>query len=422
MARAPRAAIIVTGDEILRGRIADRNGGLLAAWCDAGGVEVTRLMIVGDDPAAIADAVRAELGVGTELVITTGGLGVTHDDLTMAAVAAAAGLPLELDPRALEAVHAATATATHLDSVPAHIRDATERKQAMLPRGADMLAPVGTAPGCIVRVGPQRVVVLPGPPYETERMWPAAVAHPALADVVAHAGGPPRLVLRLHGVVESQLVAALDRIPASVQHDARLGICAKAGEVELTLADLADGGSARLAAAIDAAFPGATFTRTGEPVEAVVGRLLLDQGARLVVAESCTGGLLGSRLTALAGASRWFLGGVIAYDNAVKQSELGVPEHVLATAGAVSAAAARAMAEGARLRLGADWGLSVTGIAGPDGGTPDKPVGTVFLGCAGPDRVTVEAHRFRGDRALVRERSCVYALHLLRRRLTDPPG
>ena len=207
--------------------------------------------------------------------------------------------------------------------MPAHIRDATERKQAMLPRGADMLAPIGTAPGCIVRVGGQRVVVLPGPPHETERMWPAAVGHPALAEVIARAGGPPRLVLRLHGVVESQLVAALDRIPAPVQDGARLGICAKAGEVELTLADVADGGSARLAAAIDAAFPGATFTRTGEPVEAVVGRLLLEQGARLVVAESCTGGLLGSRLTALAGASRWFLGGVIAYDNAVKQSRAG---------------------------------------------------------------------------------------------------
>ena len=122
MARAPRAAIIVTGDEVLRGRIADRNGGFLAAWCDAGGIEVTRLTIVGDDPAAIADAVRAELGAGAELVITTGGLGVTHDDLTMAAVAAATGLPLELDPAALAAIHAATATATHLDSVPAHIR------------------------------------------------------------------------------------------------------------------------------------------------------------------------------------------------------------------------------------------------------------------------------------------------------------
>jgi nicotinamide-nucleotide amidase len=422
MARVPRAAIIVTGDEVLRGRITDRNGGYLAAWCDADGIAVTRLTVVGDDPAAIAGAVRADLAAGNELVITTGGLGVTHDDLTMAAVAAATALPLELDPAALELVRAATASATHLDRVPDQIRDATERKQAMLPRGAEMLAPIGTAPGCIVRVGGQRIVVLPGPPYETERMWPAAVRHPALAKIIARADGPARLVLRLHGVVESELVAALDRVPAPVQRGARLGICAKAGEVELTLTDAVDGGSERLAASIDAAFPGAIFTRTGEHIEAVVGNLLLERGARLVVAESCTGGLLGSRLTALVGASRWFLGGVIAYDNAVKQALLGVPEHVLETDGAVSAPAARDMAEGARLRLSADWALSITGIAGPDGGTPDKPVGTVYLGCAGPGGVAVEAHRFRGDRGLVRERSCVYALHLLRRCLTDPPG
>jgi nicotinamide-nucleotide amidase len=261
--------------------------------------------------------------------------------------------------------------------------------------------------------------VLPGPPFETERMWAAAVHHPALAELIARAGGPPRLVLRLHGVVESQLVAALDRIPADVLGGARLGICAKAGEVELTVADIAEGGAEELASAIDGAFPGAAFTRTGEHIEAVVADLLLRRGEHLVVAESCTGGLLGSRLTALAGASRWFLGGVISYDNAVKQALLGVPAAVLATDGAVSEPSARAMADGARSRLGADWGLSVTGIAGPDGGTADKPVGTVFLGCAGPAGVWVERHSFRGDRGLIRERSCVYALHLLRRNLAD---
>lgn len=421
MVSAPRAAIIVTGDELLRGRVADRNGGYLAGWCDARGIEAARLTLLGDDTAAIDAAVRAELAAGIDLVITTGGLGVTHDDLTMAAVASATGRPLTLDDAALALIRSATASATYLSSVPAHIRDATERKQAMLPRGAHMLAPIGTAPGCIVPVGDQRVVVLPGPPYETERMWPVAAAHPALAQIIARAGRPPRLVLRLHGVVESQLVAALDRIPAPVRGGARLGICATPGELELTLADVADGGSDRLAEAIDDAFPDATFTRTGEHVEDLVAKLLLARGEHLVVAESCTGGLLGSRLTALAGASRWFLGGVIAYDNAVKQGALGVPEQVLATDGAVSEPAARAMAEGARLRLGADWGLSVTGIAGPDGGTPDKPVGTVLLGCAGPHGTVVEAHRFRGDRGLVRQRSCVYALHLLRRRLTDSP-
>jgi len=311
MACAPRAAIVVTGDEVLRGRVADRNGGYLASWCDANGITVSRLTVVGDEVAEIADAVRTQLAAGTDLVITTGGLGVTHDDLTMAAVARATGRPLALDAAALELVRQATASAAYLATVPAQIRDATERKQATLPHGADMLAPIGTAPGCIVRAGDQRVVVLPGPPFETERMWSAAVQHPALAELIARAGGPPRLVLRLHGVVESQLVAALDRIPADVLGGARLGICAKAGEVELTVADIAEGGAQGLASAIDAAFPGAAFTRTGEHIEAVVADLLLRRGERLVVAESCTGGLLGGRLTALAGASRWFLGGGI---------------------------------------------------------------------------------------------------------------
>ena len=419
MARAPRAAIVVTGDEVLRGRVADRNGGYLASWCDTNGIGVARLTVVGDEATEIAEAVQAQLAAGIDLVITTGGLGVTHDDLTMAAVARATGLPLALDTAALALVRQATASATYLATVPGRIRDSTERKQATLPRGAEMLAPIGTAPGCIVRVGDQRVVVLPGPPFETVRMWSAAVQHPALTQLITRAGGPPRLVLRLHGVVESQLVAALDRIPARVRSDARLGICAKAGEVELTLADVADGGAQELASAIDAAFPGAAFTHTGELIEAVVADLLLRRGERLVVAESCTGGLLGGRLTALAGASRWFLGGVISYDNAVKQTLLRVPEAVLVGDGAVSDPSARAMADGARSLLGADWGLSVTGIAGPDGGTADKPVGTVFLGCAGPNGASVEEHRFRGDRGLIRERSCVYALHLLRRNLAD---
>ncbi len=422
MARAPRAAIIVTGDEVLRGRIADRNGGYLAAWCDAGGIEVARLTIVGDDPAAIADAVRAELGAGTELVITTGGLGVTHDDLTMAAVAAATGLPLELDPpRWRPSTPQPQRRHTWTACPPTFVTPPSASRRCC--RAAPTCwRPIGTAPGCIVRVGASGSSCCPDRPTRPSECGPPRSVIPPSPR---SSRTPADRRAWCCGCTASSRASWWPRStasPHSVQYGARLGICAKAGEVELTLADLADGGSARLAAAIDAAFPGATFTRTGEPVEAVVGRLLLEQGARLVVAESCTGGLLGGRLTALAGASRWFLGGVIAYDNAVKQSELGVPEHVLATAGAVSAPAARAMAEGARVRLGADWGLSVTGIAGPDGGTPDKPVGTVFLGCAGPDGVTVEAHRFRGDRALVRERSCVYALHLLRRRLTDPPG
>jgi nicotinamide-nucleotide amidase len=419
MSTAPRAAIVVTGDEVLRGRVADRNGSYLAAWCDAHGIAVERLTIVGDDRAPIASTLRNHIAAGVDLLITTGGLGVTHDDLTMSAVSDATGVPLVAHLDALALVRAATAAAPHHAAVPARIRDATERKQSNLPRGALMLAPIGTAPGCIVSIGAQLVVVLPGPPFELERMWTHAVTTPSLLELIARAGGPPRRVLRLHGVVESQLVAALDQIPPNTRDGARLGICAKAGEVELTLADIARGGAERLGDAIEQAFPGATFTRTGQHIEQVIGEMLAGRGQRVAVAESCTGGLLGSRLTSVPGASQWFLGGVIAYDNQVKHNVLGVADEILITDGAVSSPSAAAMACGVRKTTAAHWGVSITGIAGPGGGTPEKPVGTVFVGCAGPNTTDVEEHHFRGDRALIRERACVSALHLLRRALAD---
>lgn len=417
MAGPPRAAIVVTGDEVLRGRVTDRNGTRLAAWCDARGLAVDRVTIVGDELDAIADAVATQLAGGTDLVITTGGLGGTHDDVTMAAVARAAGLPLTEDARALDLVRAGSARGPRHRSVPAAVRDAIERKQAALPRGAQLLEPIGTAPGCIVQAGPQLVVVLPGPPYEAERMWEAAVATPALVGLMSRAGAPPRLVLRMYGVVESQIVAALGQIPGPVRTGARLGVCAKAGEIELTIADRADGGAHALGDALEGAFPGATFTRTGEQVEEVVGAQLTRAKQRLGVAESCTAGLLGARVANVPGASSWFLGGVIAYDNALKRDLLGVPDEILATDGAVSPACAQAMAEGVRTATGSQWGLSITGIAGPGGGTPGKPVGTVLIGCAGPAGSRVEQHRFPGDRTLIRERATVFALHLLRRSL-----
>jgi nicotinamide-nucleotide amidase len=411
----PRVAIVVTGDEIVRGRVSDRNGGMLARWCDARGMVVDGMAVVGDDPHQITRAVRDGIARGADLVITTGGLGVTHDDLTMQAVADATARVLALDPAALALVRAALASSSARDRVPVHVREATDRKQAMLPVGSDLLAPIGTAPGCVLRYEDRVIVVLPGPPFEADRMWEAATGHPAIAALIARGGGPPALTLRLHGVIEPEMVAALETMPAAVREGARLGICAKAGELELTLADRAPGGAALLADAVDGAFPGASFTRHGRYVEEIVADLLLSHDARLAVAESCTGGMLGARLTALAGASSWFRGGVIAYDNAVKRNLLGVPEDTLASEGAVSVACAAAMAEGARSRLDATWGVSITGIAGPGGATSGKPVGTVMIGCAGPDGTVVDTHHFRGDRTLIRERSAVAALHLVRR-------
>jgi nicotinamide-nucleotide amidase len=418
MDAAPRVAIAVTGDEILRGRVADRNGGFLAGWCTSAGLAVAAIVIVGDRADAIAATVTDLLSGDVDLVITTGGLGVTHDDVTMAAVAGATGRRLELSQEALERVKAA-ASGVAAQRVPDAVRDQTERKQATLPVGARMLAPVGTAPGCVIDHGAQTVVVLPGPPYEASRMWEAATSDPAVAALIARAGGPPAQILRMHGVAETQVVAALDAIPADVRATSRLGICAKAGELELTIADRTPGGANALADALDDAFPGATFTRTGQVVEQIIAEYLIRRRQTAVVAESCTGGLLGARLTAQPGSSTWFAGGVITYANEVKHALLGVSERVLAQDGAVSARCAAEMAEGVCARLGADWGVSITGIAGPGGGTPDKPVGTVFIGCTGPDGTVVGAHHFRGDRSLIRERATVAALHLLRRCLDD---
>ena len=413
----PRVAIVVTGDEILRGRVSDRNGGSLARWCDAHGMVMAGMTIVGDDPRDITRAVHEGIEHGADLVITTGGLGVTHDDLTMQAVADATARGLALDPAALALVRAAVASTAARDRVPAHIREATDRKQAMLPVGGEMLAPVGTAPGCVLRHGDCVIVVLPGPPFEADRMWETASRHPTIAALIARAGGAPALTLRMHGVIEPEIVAVLETIPAGTREGARLGICAKAGELELTLADLVPGGAARLADALDGAVPGppspgtAAMWRRSSPMHS----LPTAPGSRSP--SRVPAGCSGARLTALAGASSWFRGGVIAYDNAVKRNALGVAEEILDRDGAVSVACAAAMAEGVRTRLDATWGISITGIAGPGGGTPGKPVGTVMIGCAGPDGTAVDTHHFRGDRALIRERSAVAALHLVRMRL-----
>jgi nicotinamide-nucleotide amidase len=416
---APRVAIAVTGDEILRGRVADRNGGYLAQWCTAAGLDVTAIVTVGDHGDAIATTVRSLLASGVDLLITTGGLGVTHDDITMAAVAEATGRGLELSEQALMRVREAVASRVAAPRVSEDIRDQTERKQAMLPTGARILDPVGTAPGCVLVREMQTVVVLPGPPYEASRMWDSAVRDPAVAAILARAGAPPARILRMHGIAETQVVAALDGLPDGIRDGARLGICAKAGEVELTVADRTPGGAVALADALNAAFPGATFATDGQLVEQIVAEALLARAQTVAVAESCTGGLLGARLTSLPGSSDWFGGGVIAYANQVKQDLLGVGADVLDVDGAVSEPCARQMADGVRNRLGAAWGLSITGIAGPGGGTPQKPVGTVYIGCAGPAATVVDAHLFRGDRGLIRERAAVAALHLLRRCLAS---
>lgn len=406
-----RARIVVTGTEVLEGRVRDENGAAVAADLTGRGVRVVRTEVVDDHLASIERAVRDALADDVVLVVVTGGLGPTHDDRTMEAVARAVGVELAEDPQSLARIEARMAGARVRAS--AGVRDAAARKQALMPVGALALPPAGTAPGAVVPAGDRTVVVLPGPPWECAQSWSDALATPRMSALLAATGGPP-ITLRMAGVVESEFIEAL---ADPRWHDGlEVGVCAKPGELEVVIRPDAPAGRA-LEAHLDATFPGAIFSRTGETVEQVVGRLLADRGESVATAESCTGGMIGARLTSVVGASGWYPGGITSYANAVKEQVLGVPAAVLEEHGAVSAECARAMAEGVATGLDATWGLSVTGIAGPGGGTADKPVGLVFVGLAGPDGVTVRELRMTGDRERIRQRSSTIALHLLRQAL-----
>lgn len=410
----------MTGDEVLRGRIQERNASVIARSLEAAGVLLERVEIVGDDLGALAGAIRGHLAAGIDLLCVTGGLGPTHDDLTMEAVALATGRPLALDPAALEMVVAQTAL---LVRDPASLRAASE-KQATLPSGARPLPPAGTAPGAALVHDGAVVVVLPGPPWELEAMWRAALPEPPVAQVIARGGRPAERTLRLFAVMESRAVDALDRLDRDAWERLAVGICARDAELEITVrGDPADAWAAdALEARLADAFGPALYSTDGATLDETVARDLLAARQTVAVAESCTGGGLGARLTARPGSSAYMLGGVIAYSDAVKRDVLGVDPALLAAHGAVSAPVAEAMAAGARRLTGSDWALSVTGVAGPGGGTPDKPVGLVFTGLAGPGGTSAREHRLRGDRAAVRDRSAALALHALRLALAGAHG
>lgn len=405
---------MVTGTEVLEGRVRDENGALVAASLAASGVEVARITVVGDGLDEIRSAVEEALDGQPDLVVTTGGLGPTHDDRTMEAVAAATGRAMAVDEGALAMVRAALA------AVPARASDAIReegaRKQATLPAGAVVIPPPGTAPGAVVAADRSVVVVLPGPPWECRAAWEVACAVPEVSAVLgaAHGGAPTEL--RLAGVVESEFMEAIAERPPEGD-GLVVGVCARPGELEVTVRPPGPPAD-DFVAYLDARFPGAIFSRDGARVEQVVGRLLVRAGATMGTAESCTGGMVGARLTEVPGSSEWFAGGVVAYSNAVKEAVLGVPAGTLETHGAVSDAVARAMANGARAVLACDWSIAITGVAGPGGGTPDKPVGLVFVAVAGPPGTVVRELRLHGDRERVRMRASTIALHLLREALT----
>jgi nicotinamide-nucleotide amidase len=414
----PRAVVVVTGSELVRGERTDRNGPFLAAEALSHGLEPARITIVGDAPAELETVLRE--GLEADACLVSGGLGPTHDDRTVELVARAAGLELVVD-EALE---------QEIESISRNVAERLRRpyadfapgvtKQATRPSSAVSIGLAGTAPGLVFRAPTDCVVVvLPGPPGELRRLWPNALASEPMRELLARTRAPGRRVLRLFGVSESAVARALEEAGGD-GGGVEATICAREFEIHIDL--VVEPGAEERADALEGSLAErlerSLFARDERRVEELVLSLAGARGLRLATAESCTGGMVAARLTDVPGSSASFVGGVVAYADDVKRAELDVPAELLARYGAVSEEVAAAMAEGARRRLGADVAVSVTGVAGPDGGTREKPVGRVYIHAAGPDGSLARMLDLPGERQQIRVRATVTALHLLRALLT----
>ncbi|HET8556843.1 MAG TPA: nicotinamide-nucleotide amidohydrolase family protein [Gaiellaceae bacterium] len=414
MTRQPRAVVVVTGSELVRGERTDRNGPFLAAEALSHGLEPARITIVGDTPAELEAAFRE--GLEADACLVSGGLGPTHDDRTVELLARAAGVELVVDETLAEEIESISrAVAERLQRPYADFAPGVT-KQATRPVGAVSIGLAGTAPGLVFRAPTGCVViVLPGPPGELRRLWPNALSSEPMRELLARTRPPGRRVLRLFGVSESAVARALEEAGGD-GGGVEATICAREFEihVDLLVEPGAEERGAELEAALAERLEQSLFARDERRVEELVLSLAAARGLRLATAESCTGGMVAQRLTGVPGSSASFVGGVVAYADDVKRRELGVPEALLAEHGAVSAEVAAAMAEGVRGRLGADVAVAVTGIAGPDGGTAEKPVGRVHLHATGPDGSLARMLDLPGEREQIRVRAAVTALHLLR--------
>lgn len=414
----PRAAIVATGSELVRGDRQDLNGPFFAREALSLGLQPTRITIVGDDPAELERALRESV-TGADLCLVSGGLGPTHDDRTVELVAKVAGRSLVVDEELEQQIESfSRSVAERLRRPYADFAEGV-RKQATVPEGAHVLGLAGTAPGLVVEADGCPVVVLPGPPGELRRLWPRALESEPVQRVLGGAQAPERRLLRFYGASESAVARALAEAGGDGD-GVEVTICAREFEihVDLVVEPGAEERAAELAARLREPLERYLFTEDGASVQELVLDLCRDRGLSLGTAESCTGGLVAARLTDVPGSSDVVRGGIVAYANAVKERELGVSPALLEKHGAVSAEVAAAMADGARTRLDADVAVAVTGVAGPDGGTPEKPVGLVFLHASGPDGSEAQRLELPGDRDLVRRRSAVAALHLVRRLLT----
>ncbi len=407
------AEIIAVGSELLTPERLDTNSLYLTAELNKLGVEVVAKCVVGDDRGRLADAVARALD-RSGIVILSGGLGPTEDDLTREAVAQATGRELVFHPEIAEAIERRFAAMKRRMSE-------VNKRQAFVIAGAEILPnDRGTAPGQWLKSNGAVAMLLPGPPHELKAMFEQQCL-PRLTRIV-----PKQAIriafLRVTGMPESDLDALIAPVYKKYPNVATT-ILAANGDLQVHLrarCDTEPEAEALLAEVvppIESLLGDRLYSRNGDPLEVVVGGLLRQRNATLAVAESCTGGMLGARLTTVPGSSQYFAGGFITYSNALKRELLGVPAETLESFGAVSAETAEAMAAGARERGGSTYALSITGVAGPDGGTAEKPVGLVYLGIAGPEGNAVTHRRFIGDRERIRVFTTQAALDLLRRRL-----
>ncbi len=409
------AEVLTIGDELLRGEIVDSNKSFLSERLLEIDVHTRFQTSVLDDPVDMTDAfLRA--AERADVVLVSGGLGPTRDDLTIEVLAKTFDRELELHEPSLEALR------SFFERFGREMSPSNE-KQAYFPEGCEVLLnPVGTAPGCRLEAGGAVFFCMPGVPRELYQMMDEQVI-PRLAALAGASGGVVvrSAILRTFGIGESTLEDELK----DVAQDEHVQLGFRTTFPDNFLRPVARGATEeeanehleRACQAIEERLGALLYGRDDETMEATVGRLLAERGETVAVAESCTGGLLGERITSVPGSSGWFLGGVHAYANQVKRGLLGVPAETLEEHGAVSEPVARAMAEGARDRLGSTWALSTTGISGPDGGTEEKPVGTVWVGCAGPAGSEAHEFVFPFDRQRNRQVTVQMALDWLRRTL-----
>jgi nicotinamide-nucleotide amidase len=416
-----RAGIVVTGTEVLTGRISDRNGPWLADRLLELGIELAHITITGDRAEDMEAQLRFMADQDVDLIITSGGLGPTADDMTVEVVARFAGRPLVLDDaleqRIADILRGLMQRFRHWDFDAVR---AANRKQALVPEGAYVINPVGTAPGVVVP-GKPTVVVLPGPPRELQGMWDEAVSTPAFQEATAGRTEYEQDTMRLFGLPESGMAETLRVAEQDITGFDRLEIttCLRRGEVEVVTRHEPGSGLEAYSALVElirSRHPRELFSEDGSKVDDQVAELLA--GRRVATAESCTAGLMAARLTERPGSSDYVTGGVVSYSNGAKIELLGVDPALIEAHGAVSPEVAAAMAQGALRRFDADTAVAITGIAGPGGGTEEKPVGMVcFCVSTAEGRVLARDILLPGGRADVRERSTTVAMHLLRRLL-----